>query len=127
MSDVRCQTRSQIRAVLDGRNVAFAYDALEEHLRHCPECQAELKALDDGGDAFLFRLQSLLNSSSIQAHPVLKEAVLRLRPPFDDTEIDSRDAREHAVVGTTLGEFRIVRELFGGGMGRIYEAIQQPL
>jgi serine/threonine protein kinase len=30
-------------------------------------------------------------------------------------------------VPTRLGEFRILRELFGGGMGRVYEAIQEPL
>jgi anti-sigma factor RsiW len=78
MSVFPCQTRTQIRAVIEGNCNRVAFDELEEHLRRCPECQAELQALDDAGDPFLSALQRVLDPTSIQSNPTVKAALARL-------------------------------------------------
>ncbi|HXY33035.1 MAG TPA: serine/threonine-protein kinase [Planctomycetaceae bacterium] len=41
--------------------------------------------------------------------------------------LDERRWQAQETAPARLGEFRIVREIPGGGMGRVYEAIQEPL
>src|SRR6185295_16186169 len=68
------------------------------------------------------------------AHPAHERELLELLPAL--LALEASPAREltpsHAAVralanGARFGEFRIVREIGRGGMGLVYEAVQEPL
>jgi eukaryotic-like serine/threonine-protein kinase len=128
MSGLCCPMRSQIRALARGNARIVLDDCLAAHLSICLECQSELAALDGADDSFLSSVQQLLDPSAIRSIPILQEAVARLIPVQLDLQAATEpDPQSAPSIGGSLGEFRIIRELPGGGMGRIYEAIQQSL
>jgi serine/threonine protein kinase/WD40 repeat protein len=128
MSGSACPRRSEIRDLARGHAPIALDDELAEHLDHCPECQAELAALDGAQNSFVFTIQKHLDPDAIRSIPILQHAVAQLDSGQGaGLARDDWPATSGPLIGGSLGEFEIVRELPGGGMGRIFEAIQRPL
>ncbi|MBX3283419.1 MAG: protein kinase [Acidobacteria bacterium] len=98
---------------------------IEEVFHSCLEKDpAERKALLDGisaSDADLAQEVEKLLSQFAQAESFIEEPITPqakgevLAALFDDTDVDP-------LIGTTLGAYRIEREIGRGGMGAVYEA-----
>ncbi len=90
---------------------------------NCPPCQAVLDELDALEDSILRDLRTDSEFACESTHPELDEQIrLAKRAIRGRTQPLSDPAEPERV-----GDFRIVRRIAHGGMGDIYEAIQEPL
>jgi serine/threonine protein kinase/WD40 repeat protein len=105
------------------------------------ESMPERDPVEQLAESFLARYRSGERPSLTEyaaAHPELADDILDVFPalvemerlksgPDDPTEFHDPNALELKPVPTRLGDYRIVREVGRGGMGVVYEAVQESL
>jgi serine/threonine protein kinase len=104
-----------------------------------PDAVTERDAIDELADSFVARLRAGERPSVeeyAQRYPKLADQVRELLPALvmleqhglvDDATRAEALPRAEAPIPSEIGEFTIVREIGRGGMGVVYEAIQQSL
>jgi WD40 repeat protein/serine/threonine protein kinase len=128
-----CPACSQLADLIAGRLSLEWHETIEEHLRSCANCQAQVAALDEPDDDFVSKLNTWLDATGIRATRPLRDAlagVLSLHhgaPPIVNAPDETGSTRTAAPPFAALTDFRFIRELGRGGMGIVYEAEQLSL
>lgn len=120
-----CPEPSELLELITGRLSAARHDELEEHVVGCAHCRQTVELVDEPSDPLIDRMVNL-EMPPVPTDRQFHDAVKALKSSASE-EDRPRLMNGDLTADSTVGEFRIVRELGRGGMGTVYEAEQIAL
>lgn len=124
IAQTECPSRDRLRALTLGSLSDEDSDDLVEHVKHCGHCQSDLETLDDGEDSLIADLRftdDAENGVDVDSEPQQKVALAKALGALAISSDDSWPVDE-APIPIAIGEYKIVRSLGRGGMGKVYLA-----
>ena len=120
-----CPELSELADLICGRLSAARHEQLEDHVAECATCRQQFEQIDESADPLIDRLFDA-EVPPIPDDAQFHEVVQHLKsagPVAKGAAVTTGEL----TTSSTLGDFRIVREIGRGGMGVVFEAEQISL
>lgn len=113
-----CPPVDQLHQFALGNLAQPAWQAMSEHLEHCPRCETALEQFEGLADPLVDRLATLANEASPDAivPPEVLSAVRARVPGLADT------GGTQVAAGQRLGKFELLEEIGVGAFGSVFRA-----